>query len=287
MIYLGFAFLTALFESLKDLTGKLGLGHFNEYFISWALGAISMPMLLPLLFFIEIPELNRAFYLSLFAGGGLNAISLLLYMRAIRISELSVTIPMITFTPLFLLVTSPFMVGEYPSAMGVIGVLLIVFGSYMLNINQRSEGFWAPFRALVKDPGPRLMLLVAFIWSFTANIDKIGVQNSSPLFWSITLTCFLAVALFPPMLIYSRQSPRQIFRQSKYLVPLGMLNALTLVTQMIAINFILVAYVISIKRGSAILSVVWGYLFFNERGLRARLIGVMIMVAGVFLITLS
>lgn len=287
MIYLGFAFLTALFESLKDLTGKLGLGHFNEFFISWALSAIALPMLLPLLFFIEIPELNRPFYIALVAGGSLNAVSLLLYMRAIRISELSVTIPMITFTPLFLLITSPFMVGEYPSAAGVIGVLLIVFGSYMLNINQRSKGFWAPIKALVKDPGPRLMLLVAFIWSFTANIDKIGVQNSSPLFWSIAITCFLAVVLFPPMLIYSKQSARKIIRQSKFLVPLGLFNALTLVTQMIAINFIFVAYVISIKRGSTILSVIWGYLFFNESGLRERLIGVIIMVAGVFLITLS
>lgn len=287
MIYLGFAFLTALFESLKDLTGKLGLGHFNEFFISWALAAIALPMLLPLLFFIEIPELNRPFYLALIAGGSLNALSLILYMRAIRISELSVTIPMITFTPMFLLFTSPVMVGEYPSTTGIFGVLLIVFGSYMLNIKQRNEGFLAPFKALLKDTGPRLMLLVAFIWSFTSNIDKIGVQNSSPLFWSISITSFLAVALFPPMLIYSKQSARQVFKKAKFLVPLGLFNALTLVTQMIAINFVFVAYVISIKRGSAILSVVWGYLFFNEKGLKERLIGVIIMVAGVFLITLS
>lgn len=287
MIYLGFAFLTALFESLKDLTGKLGLGHFNEFFISWALVAIALPMLLPLLFFIEIPELNRPFYLALIVGGSLNALSLILYMRAIRISELSVTIPMITFTPMFLLFTSPVMVGEYPSTTGVFGVLLIVFGSYMLNIKQRNEGFLVPFKALLKDPGPRLMLLVAFIWSFTSNIDKIGVQNSSPLFWSISITSFLVIVLFLPMLMYSNQSSRQILKQSKYLVPLGLFNALTLVTQMIAINFVFVAYVISIKRGSAILSVVWGYLFFNEKGLKERLIGVIIMVAGVFLITLS
>jgi uncharacterized membrane protein len=287
MIYLGFAFLTALFESLKDLTGKLGLGHFNEYFISWALTVVALPILLPFLLFIEIPELNGTFYKALLAGGSLNAVSLLLYMRAIRISDLSVTIPMITFTPLFLLLTSPFMVGEYPSTLGVFGVLLIVFGSYMLNINQRGEGFWAPFKALVKDPGPRLMLLVAFIWSFTANIDKIGVQNSSPVFWSIAITCFLAAALFLPMLIYSKQTPRQVLKQSKYLIPLGIFNALTLLTQMAAINFVLVAYVISIKRGSAILSVCWGYLFLNEKGIRERLVGVIIMVAGVFLITLS
>lgn len=279
--------MTAFSESLKDLFGKLGLGHFNEYFIAWALMAFAIPFLLPVLFFIDIPELNSGYYWALVAGGVLNAYSILLYMRAIRVSDLSVTIPMITFTPLFLLVTSPFMLGEFPSLLGIFGVLLIVFGSYMLNIKQRGQGFWTPFKALVVDPGPRIMLFVAFIWSFTSNIDKIGVVNSSPMFWSITLPCFVAIALFPFMLKLSNHKKGQVYKQLKFLIPLGFFNALTLVTQMIAINIAFVAYVISIKRGSAILSVLWGHFFLGEKGLRERLVGVIIMVAGVFLISVS
>jgi len=287
MIYLGFAFLTALFESLKDLTGKFGLKELDEFFVSWSMMAFALPILLPLLLFIDIPELNRSFYQALFFGGILNGISLLLYMRAIKLSALSITIPMITFTPLFLLVTSPIMLGEYPSTLGIMGVLLIVGGSYLLNLKQRRKGFWEPIRSLVKEPGPRLMLLVAFIWSITSNIDKIGVQNSTPIFWSVAITSFLAVGLFPLMLIYSKPTSKKIVSQFRFFVPLGLFNALTFITQMTAINYILVAYVISIKRGSAILSVVWGYLFFNETGFRERLLGVIIMLAAVFLITLS
>jgi len=33
--------------------------------------------------------------------------------------------------------------------------------------------------------GSQLMLGVAFLWSFSANIDKVGVQNSSTIFWAI------------------------------------------------------------------------------------------------------
>ncbi len=287
MIYLGFALLTALFESLKDLSGKFGLRQLDEFFISWSMMAFALPVLLPLLFYIDIPDLNRSFYQALLIGGVLNGISLILYMRAIKLSPLSITIPMITFTPLFLLATSPVMLGEFPSAIGILGVLLIVFGSYMLNIKRRGKGFMEPFRALLEEPGPRLMLLVAFIWSITSNIDKIGVQNSSPVFWSVAMTCFLAVALFPLMLIYSKPTTKSITGQMKYLVALGLFNALTFITQMIAINVILVAYVISIKRGSAVLSVVWGHIFFGEKGLRERLTGVIIMVAGVMLIAIS
>lgn len=287
MIYLVFAFLTALFESLKDLSGKFGLGQLNEFFIAWAMSAFALPILLPILLVTGIPELDGTFWKAIIAGGILNAVTLVLYMRAIRISDLSVTIPMITFTPMFLLLTSPIMLGEYPSASGVAGVFMIVAGSYLLNIGVRGKGIWEPFKRLVEDPGPRLMLFVAFIWSFTSNIDKIGVQHSSPIFWSVAMTGFLTVALFPIMLRFSDHSRESIVSQAKPLIALGVFNALTFVTQMIAINYIFVAYVISIKRGSAILSVFWGYFFFNEKGLRSRLIGVLIMVAGVFMITLS
>jgi len=287
MTYLIFAFLTAFFQSLKDLFGKLGLGYLNEYVVSWAVMAFALPYLIPLLFFIEIPEVNRSFYLALVTGGLLNAFSIILYMRAIKVSDLSVTIPMITFTPVFLLVTSPVIIGEFPSIMGVVGVFLVVFGSYVLNISKLRLGFLAPFRALLDKPGPRLMFFVSFIWSFTSAIDKIGVQNSSPIFWSIAMISFVAVLLFPFMLIYNKHTFGQIKKQYKPLILIGLFNALAFIAQMIAISAVLVAYVISIKRSSAVLSVFWGYLFLGETGLSERLAGVMIMVAGVIVISLS
>ncbi|MEX0772123.1 MAG: EamA family transporter [Balneolales bacterium] len=287
MTWLLFAFLTAFFESMKDLFGKMGLGQLNEFVIAWAMMAFSLPFLLPLLFFINIPELNGAYAWALFIGGSINTLSIFLYMKAIQASDLSITVPMVTFTPLFLLFTSPLILGEYPSLQGLLGVLLTVLGSYMLNIKQRRQGFMAPFKALLLETGPRIMLGVAFIWSFTANIDKIGVQNSSPIFWAISMTCFASVALLPFMLIYSKQTFRQMSLQLKTLMPLGLFNALTLVVQMTAINIALVTYVVSIKRGSTVLSVFWGHFFLGEKGLKERLLGVSIMVAGVFLISIS
>lgn len=287
MTYLIFAFLTAFFQSMKDLFGKLGLGYLNEYVVSWAVMAFALPYLLPLLFVIEIPEVNREFYQALLIGGMLNAFSILLYMRAIKISDLSVTVPMITFTPVFLLLTSPIILGEFPTLTGVAGVLLVVFGSYVLNITKLRQGFLTPFKALLEKPGPRIMFFVAFIWSITSVIDKIGVQNSSPLFWSITMISLVAVILFPFMLIYNKHSFSQIKKQYKHLILIGLFNALAFIAQMIAISFLLVAYVISIKRGSAVLSVFWGYLFLGEKGLGERLAGVIIMAAGVIVISLS
>jgi len=274
-----FAFLTAFFESLKDVFSKKSLKKADEYIVSWSLRFFALPFLIPLLFFIEIPSLGNQFWIALFVGGSLNVITTILYMKAIKHSDLSITVPMVTFTPLFLLLTSPLIVGEFPSLFGFIGVLLIVLGSYTLNIKQRHAGYLAPFKTLLKEKGPKLMLLVAFIWSITSNFDKIGVLNSSPIF--ITLT------LLPIMLYKSRGSIQQILISHRTLLPIGLFSALSLIFQMTAISLTLVAYVISIKRTSVVMTVLFGYLIFKEKGIKERLVGAVIMVIGVLFIVLS
>src|SRR3989338_4529525 len=152
MVWLLFAFLTAFFESLKDVFSKKSLENCDEYVVAWSLRFFALLFLIPLLFFIEIPSwqsLGLQFWVALFIAGFLNVIATILYMRAIKSSDLSITVPMVTFTPLFLLITSPLIVGEFPNSMGLIGVLLIVVGSYMLNIKQRHQGYFAPFKVLI------------------------------------------------------------------------------------------------------------------------------------------
>lgn len=285
MAWFGLSLLTALCESLKDVFSKKGLRDADEYVMAWALRFFALPFLLPLLFFVEIPDLGNKFWPALLLGGGLNVITSILYMKAIKQSALSLTVPMVAFTPLFILATSPLMVAELPNFWGVLGVVLIVAGSYVLNLGERQRGYFAPLRALLQERGPRLMLITAFLWSITANFDKIGVQNSSPLFWSLVITVFVAVVLSPLMLHKSTRAAKQIPMRLKALAPIGFFGAMTTIFQMTAISLTLVAYVIAIKRTSAVMSVLWGHLIFKETGVKERLVGASIMVLGVVLIS--
>jgi len=54
-----------------------------------------------------------------------------------------------------------------------------------------------------------------------------------------------------------------------------------------AINLALVAYVIAIKRTSVIMSVIFGWLIFKEKGIKERAAGSIIMLLGVFIILLT
>ncbi|NJL34456.1 MAG: hypothetical protein HC893_12080 [Chloroflexaceae bacterium] len=68
---------------------------------------------------------------------------------------------------------------------------------------------------------------------------------------------------------------------------MGLLNAISLAAQMTALTLTLVAYVISVKRTSTVMSVLWGGLLFKEQHLRERLLGALVMLAGVVIISLS
>jgi uncharacterized membrane protein len=280
------SFLTAASEAAKDVFGKISLRQTNAYIVAWAYRLFSLPFLIPFLFFIEIPTVYPMYWVALLVGGILNVATSVLYMKAIEHSDLSITVPMVTLTPMFLLLTSPILIGEVPSFMGVIGVLLIVVGSYTLNISDAKKGFWKPLKSLVSDKGPRYMMAVAFIWSISSNFDKIGIQASSPMFWAITVNAFIALAMIPLVLVKVKSNVSQIFHNVKLLMPIGIFGALTLVFQMHAIELANVAYVISIKRVSVVLAVVAGYFIFKEKGFRNRLLGVILMLMGVVLISL-
>lgn len=130
------------------------------------------------------------------------------------------------------------------------------------------------------------MLMVAFIWSITSNFDKVGVVNSSPLFWSTALYAYLAVGMFPIAFFNSRHKFKQILPNLKPIMVVGFFHAIAITFQMIAVTYTLVTQVIAIKRMSALISVLFGHFLFREKGLQERLTGAAIMVFGVIVMTL-
>ncbi|MEO1622088.1 MAG: EamA family transporter [Cyanobacteria bacterium J06632_3] len=315
-MWLFFASLTAFFEACKDATGKQSLKVLDEYSVLFSFMAVGVVVLLPLLLIQGVPTVQAGFWLALAIGGSLNILAFTLYVRALKLADLSLTVPLVTLTPLFLLVTSPLILQEWPTWADAVGVVLLVVGSYVLNLNflnlnvlnrrlgkpgRRSMlAFLAPLTRMMRNPGSRLMLCVAFIWSITSNFDKIGVMNSSPLFWAIALFAVIAVGMVPFVFLANgstsqRESRgrgglstlRPMLRQWRLLGITGGFNAIGIVFQMLALTMAPVAQVIAVKRMSALLSVLFGHFLFNETGLRERLLGATIMVSGVVVMSLK
>ena len=286
MTWLILGIFTAFFEAVKDVFGKQNLKKSDEYVVAWSLAFFSVIFLTPWVIYTGIPELNTQFWFSLLIGGSINAVTTLLYIKAIKVSDLSLTVPLVALTPLFMLLTSPLIVGEYPNFFDYIGILLIVAGSYLLNIKEKSQGYLAPFKALLNEPGPKFMLIVAFLWSITSNFDKIGVKNSSPIFWLFSLFGTMTILLLPVLLQKTPNPSRKIIKQLPMLAAMGFFNAIGVLCQMQALTLTLVVQVIAIKRTSVLMGVLFGHFIFKEKDIQQRLLGAGIMILGVFFISL-
>lgn len=263
------SFLTAFCEAAKDGLCKKGLQSMDSATVSWAWKVFSLPFLLPAALFLSMPEqLPAEFWLALVVGGGLNVAATLLYIKAIQLSDLSLTLPLLSLTPVFLLFTSPLLVGDIPSPAGYLGVILIFLGTYLLGLS-RSTGFWTPFKALLQDQGARLMFLVALIWSIAANMDKIGVQASNVFFWAASVQVFISLGLSLTLLLNIQGKKQQISVHLLLLLLIGLVTAAGFIFQMSAISIGLVPYIIAIKRTSIVLGVAIGGFFFQEKDLPA------------------
>lgn len=311
------AVLTAVFSAGREALMKVAMEDDDEFALVFLIGIITAILLAPAAAIAGIPELNRTFWLALAGSGCINAIALVLIARAVHRSDLSLVSPLKSLTPLFMLLTAPLILAEFPNAQGLLGVVVIVAGTYLLNVRERGRGALAPFRALLRDPGARLMLLVAFLYSISASLDKVGVVNSTPLFWGAAIHLFIALAVLPRALPALGRSfkgsvengsagkepaenrPAEAsgspadrpggwrWRRWGWITAAGVATALTIAAQMTALTLTLAAYVIAIKRTSILFAVLAGHLFFGERSLKERLAGASIMLCGFLLITLA
>lgn len=277
---------SGLFHALQSMVSKKALEGLNSYLVAFAYSAFSLPYFLIALLWTDLPPVNSTFWWALIATSILNVIGIVLLMKAIKIGELSLTMPFLSFTPIFLILTSKLMVGESPGLMGILGILLIVGGTYALEV-KNGGGIAGPFRAFLKNKGGQLVLLVAFIYSISSNLDKIIIQNSDPFTRNVSVLAMMTVMLFLLIQFKSKQKISEIKSKYKLLALAGFFAALTLVFQMAALTTGIVPYVISLKRTSALFSVILGFIAFKERNIKPRLLGAALMVVGVFIISMS
>lgn len=284
MMWMVYAFLTAVFCAFKGVAGKKSLRSLDQYVVAWFMQIVPGILLVAYFLFMPFPSLGEKFYPALIADCFLSAIAAIWSTKAL-ISEFSVTVPLTAFSPLFLFLTSYLMLGEVPSGSGFVGVVLIVVGAYVLNLSERKNGWKEPFRALVKNNGARLMLGSTFIWSITGNLDKIAVQNSSPIFFVMAESFLIALFIYPFARKGIIKQRKEIRKESNYLAVMGVFALLMLIFQMLAYQETLVVYVIAIKRLSILMSIALGGIIFKEKDIRTKLVGGAIMVLGVLFIT--
>lgn len=270
----------------SDALTKKALSEKNEYLVAWSRLLFSLPFLVLLWIFVPTPNLDCEFWTALVLALPLEIMALILYMKALRISPLSLTLPFLSLTPVFLIVVSYLIIGEKVSLKGIGGIFFLAVGSYTMNLRELRKGIVGPFRAVIKEKGSVLMIVVAFLYSITSSLGKVAIMHSSPLFFGATYFIILTIIFAPVACWMDKYELKGFIAKKQYrgLFGPGFLYFIMVVSHMAALSLTKVAYMISLKRTSLLFGVIYGYFFFREKNIQERFAGALLMFIGFVMI---
>jgi len=280
----------AYFMSTAEVLSKLLMRDNDEWTVGCAVLLVALPFLVPLLIGRGTLPLSRDLLLLIAIQIPFEILAYYIYLSAIRIAPLSLSVPYLSFTPVFAVLTAALLLQEEISVQGFLGILIVTVGAYVLNMERYARHPLDPIKAIFRTSGSRRMLVVALIWSLTSTLGKKGVQLSDPTFFGV----FYMVTLSIPMLAVAgwrakRHATTVNFkgRNRIWLILGGLAMALSMLTHFHAIERAPVSYMIAVKRTSLIFSVLYGGLIFKEERIRQRLLGTSIMLSGAVILYLA
>jgi uncharacterized membrane protein len=208
------------------------------------------------------------------------AMAHLLLMRALQVSPMSMCMPFMSFTMVFLVPSSYLMLGELPTLAKLMGVALIVLGSLVMHRKLFAGGWTAPLVAIAREKGSRYVLLVALLLSITSPIQKQLTLMSDAETQGFANSMGLCL-LFAVLAVIQKANCVAVMRKSPgWCVVAGLLDAISILLLYYTFGFLPTAIAISIKRAGIILHILAGWLFFHEKNITDKLIAAFVMLAG-------
>lgn len=284
-LWLGLTLVAAVTFGVRDVSIKL-YKNLGPYEIAAVELAWSLPFLAAGLAVIPTPPLDNAFWRTIALAMPVELAAYFLYLHAIKLSPLSLTAPFLAFSPFFMVITGLVILGERVTLWGGLGMALIVAGSYLLNFSRTESGILHPWRALMREKGSRLMLLVALLYAFAAVIGKKAILLSSPLFFGYAFSLVFGITVLAMLTLTGKIRWRELPHHPGKGLWLTVLMLVQISFHCLAISQITAAYMIAAKRTSILVSVFLSWLILKEGNILSRGLATLLMFGGLLLITL-
>jgi drug/metabolite transporter (DMT)-like permease len=271
-----------------DLFRKVLVRHLAPVPMVVLLALASVPLFGAAVLFGGPVTVQEAYWLPALGSVALNVVANLTFLQAVRISPLSVTVPLLSLTPVFTALLGFAVLGEKPAPLDLVGIALVVIGAFWLNLGMTEEGP-SSARAFLSQPGAWLMAGTALLLSLTIPLDKLAVGRASPPFHGLILTAGIALGSLAVLAFQNRWGELAGLRRGWRPFVLALVSStLALGFQLVALKAgVLVSLLETLKRGIGnLLAVVLGRAAFGETVTPGKLAAALLMAAGVALILL-
>ncbi len=199
--------------------------------------------------------------------------------------DLSLVYPIARSAPIFVFIWAIWFLGEKLSLPGILGILTVVFGAYIIGFPTFSVTHFIRPVTLLKDRTYQLAWLTAIIISFYSVNDKVGVHYVPP-FVYLYFTTILMCSIVAPIVVIRKKAV--FFREwEKNRVPI-MLGSIMIPSSYLLILYAMriskVSYIVAIRHSSVVFAVLLGSLILKEVHGRVRFLASLCIFAGVLLI---
>lgn len=205
---------------------------------------------------------------------------------ALRGGDLSILGPINSYKSIIGLITGIILLGELPTMAGLGGMVLIIFGSYFV-FDTTDEGFsWRQLKNKAIRYRIWAMVLTAIEAVFLKKVVLLSDTPTSLVIWCgfgmVFSFLFLKLMRVPLVRDWKCCSRVDILRYASLVLSIGMMQF----TTNYSFKYMNVGYALALFQLSTLVSIAFGYKFFHETGIRKKVIGSLIMIAGSVIIIL-
>lgn len=285
------AFTLILFSAFMHALWNLLVKRSNDktVFIWWMFVSSTSLMALSLPFVGPFPQLSWRVI-------GLAAVGALCFMlyhlfsgRAYRDGDLSIIYPLAQTAMFWVPIWGILLLGEKVSGLGILGILLILFGAYSIQLKALAwKEVVRPFRSL-RDPAVLAALAAGFIYSIGAVIDKTGVMLYPPFHFTFLLVFFMlqfmTINIMRPK--YRGRIMAEYRNNRLLVIAAGPVIMASFLSFRYGLQMAPMSYAVPVRQVSLLIGVLIGVLFLGETSGRIRFAATLLILCGAALIRLG
>jgi drug/metabolite transporter (DMT)-like permease len=260
----------------------------DPLFIIAATYALLTVMVLPLLATSPLGGLGPIFWANMSIAVLLAVAGNAILVYALRSTDLSILGPINAYKAVLSLVLAAVLIGEVPTAFGLLGVALIVVGSFLVIDREPGQPRSSAFRQFTREPGVQLRFAALICSATEAVFLKRALLVSSPittfLIWVVVGLPVAAIAA--ALLLRGGIAAEMVHlrREWRTYLWLAVTTGLMQLTTLLTFGKLQVGYSLALFQLSTLITVYLGHRVFQERNIRRRLLGSSVMVIGAMLI---
>ncbi len=285
-----YGLLAAVISAVSVVYNKHALKSISPKLLTWAMFAVPTIPLIIITLISPKSSINNWFFVGVIGSASIFMMAKLWQMEAIQQGVLSKLVPLASLSTVFTYLFSVIFLSEQINFVSFLGLLIIIIGTYLLNVETAKEHIFMPFTMLFKRKDSLLIMLAIILGSITAIFDKTGLNNTYPTNPTLTYLSENLLMIIPftiYLLLKEKNAIADIKNNYLSLSIAGLIYAAS--TFVLLYSFASGPVVLStaLKQTQIIFIMLLSYLLYNDKPLKHVWLATFIMLAGVVLIKIS